>query len=172
MKVSDLKFNKRNPRYIKDYRYEKLKIQIEEFPKMLQLRPIIYNPENMEILGGNMRLRALIDLGYTKISNKWTKPANELTEEEKERFIIVDNIGFGEFDYQIINDDWDTERLNHWGLEGFETSKVDPPKEVTIKPYNKTYILLSFPPDQFEKIESIIKKITKLKGVEYEQASN
>ena len=101
MKISELVLNDENPRYIKDERYQKLKQSISEFPKMLELRPIIYNPENKEVLGGNMRLRALIDLKYKEIPEKWVKPADQLTEEEKQRFIIVDNIGFGEWDWDI-----------------------------------------------------------------------
>lgn len=117
MKITDLKLNENNPRYIKTERFEKLKQSIKEFPKMLELRPIIYDPDTMNVLGGNMRLRALLELDYQTIPKNWTKPATELTEEEKERFIVVDNIGFGEWDYDILANKWDNEILINWGVE-------------------------------------------------------
>lgn len=122
MKINKLSQNEINPRYIEDERFEKLKQSISEFPKMLELRPIIYDPNTMQILGGNMRYRALVALGYKDIPNTWLKSAADLSEEEKRRFIIEDNVGFGEWDWEIIQEKWDVREVENWGVEipGFE----------------------------------------------------
>lgn len=117
MKLSKLKYQKGNPRIIKDERFKKLKKSIEEFPKMLELRPMIYNPETMEVMGGNMRLKALRELEYKDIPDNWIKSAESLTEDERKRFIIVDNVGFGEWDYEALANEWDENELCDWGLE-------------------------------------------------------
>jgi DNA modification methylase len=116
MKISEIKLNKKNPRLIKDYKFEKLKKSITEFPKMLELRPIIIDNDNI-ILGGNMRYQALKDLGYKELPDNWVKKSSELSEEEKQRFIIADNVGFGDWDWDIIANEWDTELLADWGLD-------------------------------------------------------
>lgn len=116
MKISEIKLNKKNPRLIKDYKFEKLKKSITEFPKMLELRPIIIDNDNI-ILGGNMRYQALKDLGYKELPDNWVKKSSELSEEEKQRFIIADNVGFGDWDWDIIANEWDTELIADWGLD-------------------------------------------------------
>lgn len=116
MKINEIKLNKKNPRIIKDYKFEKLKKSITEFPKMLELRPIIIDNDNI-ILGGNMRYQALKDLGYKELPDNWVKKSSELTVEEKQRFIMVDNISYGDFDWDIIANEWDTEILADWGLD-------------------------------------------------------
>jgi len=116
MKLKDIKPNPHNPRVLRDDKFAKLKQSISEFPKMLSLRPMVIDENNM-ILGGNMRLRALQDLGYTEIDDAWVKRSSDLTEEEKQRFIIADNIAFGEWDWDTLANDWDAEQLSDWGLE-------------------------------------------------------
>lgn len=117
MKINEIKLNKSNPRLIKGDKFEKLKKSITEFPKMLELRPIIIDNDNI-ILGGNMRYQALKDLGYKELPDNWVKKSSELSEEEKQRFIIADNVGFGDWDWDIIANEWDTEILADWGLDG------------------------------------------------------
>ncbi|NBW22264.1 MAG: hypothetical protein EBR82_81365, partial [Caulobacteraceae bacterium] len=114
------------PRVLRDDKFAKLKQSISEFPKMLSLRPMVIDENNM-ILGGNMRLRALQDLGYTEIDDAWVKRSSDLTEEEKQRFIIADNVAFGEWDWDTLANDWDAEQLSDWGLEvkGFETGEYE-----------------------------------------------
>jgi len=118
MKLTEIKSNPNNPRVIKDHRFENLKKSITEFPKMMELRPIVINADNI-ILGGNMRFKALKDLGYKEVPDEWVKQASDLTEEETRRFIIADNVGFGEHDWDMLANDWDTQELEDWGLEGF-----------------------------------------------------
>jgi len=116
MKLKDIKLNKNNPRIIKDDKFNKLKKSISEFPKMLELRPMVLDEDNV-VLGGNMRLQALKDLQYTEIPDNWVKYAKDLSDEEKQRFIISDNIGFGDWDWDIIANEWDSELLLDWGLD-------------------------------------------------------
>lgn len=116
IKISELKKNPNNPRILKDAKFEKLKNSIKEFPKMMELRPIVIDNNNI-VLGGNMRLEALKALEYKLIPNTWVKKASELTEDEKQRFIIADNVGFGEWDWDILANEWDVEQLEEWGLD-------------------------------------------------------
>lgn len=116
MKLSDIKMNPSNPRVIKDERFEKLKNSISEFPAMLALRPLVINSDSV-VLGGNMRLKALKELGYKDIPDEWVKRADALTDEEQRRFIIADNVGFGEHDWAMLATEWDVEELSDWGLD-------------------------------------------------------
>lgn len=126
MKLSEIKPNPNNPRVLRDERFAKLKQSIEEFPKMLALRPMVIDNDGV-ILGGNMRYRVLQDLGFKEIPNDWVKRAEELTEDEKRRFIIADNVGFGDWDWDALGNDWEAEQLTDWGLEipGFDISPDD-----------------------------------------------
>lgn len=114
--LSEIKPNPENPRIIKDDKFKKLCSSIENFPKMMELRPIVVDENNM-ILGGNMRLKALQHLGFKEVSKDWIKKASELTEEEKKEFIIKDNVGFGEWDWVDLGVNWDADKLDEWGLE-------------------------------------------------------
>jgi hypothetical protein len=115
MKLKDIKPNPNNPRVLRDDKFQKLKQSITEFPKMLSLRPMVID-ENNVVLGGNMRLRALQELGFTDIDEAWVKRSSDLTEEEKKRFIIADNVAFGEWDWDTLANDWDVVDLEAWGL--------------------------------------------------------
>lgn len=116
MNLSEIHINPSNPRIIKDERFKKLVKSIDEFPKMMALRPIIIDADGM-ILGGNMRFKALKELKYKDIPDEWVKRASELTDEEKQRFIIEDNVPFGEWDWDTLANEWDAEQLTEWGLE-------------------------------------------------------
>jgi ParB-like chromosome segregation protein Spo0J len=122
MKLKDIKPNPNNPRVLRDDKFQKLKQSITEFPKMLSLRPMVID-ENNVVLGGNMRLRALQELGFNDIDEAWVKRSSDLTEEEKKRFIIADNVAFGEWDWDTLANDWDVVDLEAWGLDipQFET---------------------------------------------------
>ena len=123
MKVSQLKKNPNNPRQIRGEKLELLKKSVTEFDKMMSLRPIIVD-ENNVVLGGNMRLAAIKALGMKEIPDEWVKRADDLTEAEKREFIIKDNAGFGEWDWDEIANAWTDEPLADWGLDvpGFEAA--------------------------------------------------
>ena len=115
VKVGKIKNNPNNPRIIKDYKFNKLVKSIKEFPKMLELRPIVVD-ENNVILGGNMRYKAAVKAGLTEV---YVIQADELTEEQKKEFIIKDNSNFGEWDWDSLANDWEQQELQDWGLDGF-----------------------------------------------------
>jgi ParB-like chromosome segregation protein Spo0J len=115
--INKIKPNPKNPRTIKDERFEKLKKSIQDFPDMLNKRPLVCFTDTdgkFVVLGGNMRLKAAKDLGLKELP---IILADEWTEEQKAKFLIKDNVGFGEWDWNELNTDWDTEQLNEWGLE-------------------------------------------------------
>ena len=116
VKLSAIKPNPSNPRLIKDEKFEKLKQSITDFPQMMELRPMIVDESNT-LLGGNMRFKALQDLGYKEVPDNWIKKASELTEEQKKEFIIKDNVGFGEWEWKQLANEWDVEQLTEWGLD-------------------------------------------------------
>lgn len=116
MKLSKIKSNQNNPRIIKDDKFKKLCQSIKDLPKMMELRPIIVD-ENFIVQGGNMRLKALNELGYKDIPETWVKQANDFTEDELKEFIIKDNVGFGEWDWDDLANNWEVEKLQDWGLD-------------------------------------------------------
>lgn len=115
MKVSikDIKPNPNNPRLVKDDKFKKLVQSIKDFPQMLEIRPIVVN-KDMIVLGGNMRLKACKEARLTEIP---IIKAEDLTEEQQREFIIKDNVGYGEWDWELIANEWDTQKLNEWGLD-------------------------------------------------------
>lgn len=121
VKVGDIKGNPNNPRIIKDDKFHKLVQSIKDFPKMLELRPVILN-KDMIILGGNMRWKAAKEAGIKEIP---VMIADELSEKEQREFIIKDNLGYGEWDWEMLANEWETEELNDWGLDvpSFDTAK-------------------------------------------------
>jgi hypothetical protein len=112
VKIQEVKANPNNPRIIKDDKFAKLVKSINEFPQMLNLRPIVVN-DDMVVLGGNMRLKACKEAGLKEIS---IIKASELTEQQQKEFIVKDNVGYGEWDWDDLANNWDAEELNDWGL--------------------------------------------------------
>jgi len=115
VKISEVKLNPNNPRLIKDDKFTKLVKSIKDFPEMLDIRPIVVNTD-MVILGGNMRFKACKEAGLKEVP---IIRAENLTEEQQREFIIKDNVGFGEWDWDLLANEWDATQLEEWGLEGF-----------------------------------------------------
>jgi len=113
VKIGKIKNNPNNPRLIKDDKFKKLVKSIKEFPEMLEIRPIVVDKDNI-VLGGNMRLRACQEAGLKEVH---IIQADKLTEKQQREFIIKDNIGFGEWDWDDLANEWDTEELEDWGLD-------------------------------------------------------
>lgn len=113
VKITEVKGNKDNPRIIKDAKFKKLVNSIKDFPEMLKIRPIVVNGE-MTVLGGNMRLKACQQAGLKEV---WIIKADNLTEEQQREFIIKDNSGFGEWDWDTLANEWDVDKLVDWGLD-------------------------------------------------------
>jgi ParB-like nuclease domain len=117
VKISEVKPNPKNPRIIKDGKFQKLVKSIQEFPDMLNKRPLIVFTDvddKYVVLGGNMRLKACKEIGLKEIP---IIVADEWTEEQKNEFLIKDNVGFGEWDWDSLANEWDAEQLNDWALE-------------------------------------------------------
>ena len=116
MKLSDLKINPGNPRLIKDEKFKKLCQSLRDFPEMMELRPIIVD-ENFIIQGGNMRYNGLVEIGYKEIPDSWVRQRKDFTPEQWREFIIKDNVGFGEWDFDMLANEWDTDLLEQWGVD-------------------------------------------------------
>jgi hypothetical protein len=113
IKLSAIKQNPNNPRSINKDKFAKLVKSIEEFPRMLELRPLVLNNDNM-VLGGNMRLKACKHIGLTEVPVVY---ADDLTEEEQRQFIIKDNVGYGAWDWDLLANEWANTDLADWGLD-------------------------------------------------------
>jgi hypothetical protein len=160
MKLKDIKPNPNNPRVLRDDKFQKLKQSITEFPKMLALRPMVID-ENNVVLGGNMRLRALQELGFTDVEEAWVKRSSDLTEDEKKRFIIADNIAFGEWDWDTLANDWEVVDLEAWGLEIPQFNNEPSGKDLIEEEKNKpaTMKITFESPEQLQKAEIDIQEI-------------
>jgi site-specific DNA-methyltransferase (adenine-specific) len=112
-KLSEIKPNPNNPRVIKDHKFAQLVKSIQDFPEMLQIRPIVVNAE-MVVLGGNMRLKACKEAGLKEVPVIF---ADSLTEEQQKEFIIRDNISGGEWNWDQLANEWDADELSEWGLD-------------------------------------------------------
>ena len=113
VKIGLIKSNPNNPRVIKDDKFKKLVKSIQDFPQMLEIRPIVVN-QDMIVLGGNMRLKACQEAGLKEVH---IIKAEELTEDQQRQFIIKDNAGFGEWDWEMLANEWDENDLSEWGLD-------------------------------------------------------
>jgi hypothetical protein len=119
--ITKIKSNPNNPRVIKDEKFKKLVQSIKEFPKMLSIRPIVVN-EEMIVLGGNMRLKACIEAG---LKNVPVIKITDMTIEEQNEFIIKDNVGFGEWNWDNLANEWDSQTLSDWGLDVWVNNDIE-----------------------------------------------
>jgi hypothetical protein len=154
VKITQIRPNENNPRFIKDHKFKKLVTSIKEFPEMLKLRPIVVN-NDMVVLGGNMRLKACKEAGLKEV---WILKAEELTEAQQREFIVKDNVGFGEWDWDLLANEWDTELLEDWGLDLLIEDKIDKmedddeielPQSVQLEP-PKEYIIIMAEPNSVD----------------------
>ena len=122
--ISKIKVNPSNPRLIKDDKFDKLVQSIKDFPQMLKIRPIVVNSD-MIVLGGNMRLQACKEAGLKEV---YIIKADDLTEKQQQEFIIKDNVGFGQWDWDILANEWEKEELTEWGLDTPDDWIVDEPE--------------------------------------------
>jgi ParB-like chromosome segregation protein Spo0J len=130
MLINEIKPNPNNPRIIKDIKFKQLVKSIQDFPQMLELRPIVIDENNM-VLGGNMRLKACIEAGITDVP---VIHAKNLSEEKKKEFIVKDNVGYGEWDWDALANEWNIEELDNWGLDipAFANNDIEQPKDNAI----------------------------------------
>ena len=165
--ISSITENAANPRTINKHKFQKLVNSVKQFPEMLSLRPIVVNKDNV-ILGGNMRYKACKELGLKEV---YIIQAADLDDKQAQEFIIKDNVGFGEWDWDILANDWDTDLLEDWGLELNiddaiddleEDDDIELPQSVQLEP-PKEYILIMAEPNSVDWEE--LKETLKLKMV-------
>jgi hypothetical protein len=172
IKIAKLKGNPSNPRVLRDEKFAKLKASIEAFPDMLQKRPIVAVTDKdgkYMVLGGNMRLKACADLGMKEVP---VILADEWTEEQRREFIIKDNVGFGEWDWDQLANEWDAGKLEAWGLdvdrdidasEEGDDIKVD--KSLQVLPKHEYIIVYAdAESDEWEELKSLLKCKTVRQG--------
>jgi hypothetical protein len=163
--INEVKPNPKNPRQIKDDKFRKLVKSIQEFPDMLNKRPLIVFTDvdnKYVVLGGNMRLKACKEVGIKEIP---IIVADEWTEEQKNEFLIKDNVGFGEWDWDSLANEWDVEKLEDWGLNipNYETNEVDysgKNQEIDVDLYdNEMIIKLKYSEDDYNLVREQLSKI-------------
>jgi len=167
MKISKIKSNPNNPRIIKDEKFKKLVASIESFPEMMAKRPLVCVTDvdgKLFPLGGNMRLKAIQELGYKDIPDSWVERADEWTEEQRKEFVIKDNVGYGEWDWDDLANNWDAEKLSEWGLEipnfNTEVDYSDKNKEIDISSFeNQMTIKLTYTEEEYQIVINHLKTI-------------
>ena len=161
--IQEIRNNENNPRIIKDYKFKQLVKSIKEFPEMLKLRPIVVNSE-MVVLGGNMRLKACKEAGLKEVP---IIRAENLTEEQQREFIIKDNVGFGEWDWDLLANEWNSVDLENWGLDSWQNmDDIETSDEFTLpdgdkEPFQQMTFTLAD-----EQAEQIKNAIADIKGTE------
>ena len=159
MLINEIKPNPNNPRIIKDHKFKQLVKSIQDFPQMLELRPIVIDENNM-VLGGNMRLKACIEAGITDVP---VIHANNLSEEKKKEFIVKDNVGYGEWDWDDLANNWDVEELTQWGLDipNFDTEGFsDKNKELSLDDVTDSMtITLKYTEDEYHIVKDALLKL-------------
>ena len=165
--ITDIKPNPKNPRVIKDDKFAKLVQSLKDFPEMLEKRPLVCFTDTdgkLVVLGGNMRLKAAKEIGLKKLP---VMLADDWTEEQKAQFLIKDNVGFGEWNWQELQADWDVEQLGDWGLDipnfsaGIdETDYSDKNKEIDIDDLDTEMVLkLKYNEEEYELVKEQLSKI-------------
>lgn len=163
--ISLILSNPNNPRIIKDHKFDKLVKSIKEFPQMLEKRPVVVD-EEMMVLGGNMRLKACREAGIKKV---WIDVADGWTDKQKKEFTIKDNVGFGEWDWDILANDWETKSINDWGLDIWQPEQevdysvlddINLDEEIdSMYQQTKKSIILEYSAEGFEPIKALYDKL-------------
>ena len=170
VKISEIKTNPNNPRLIKDDKFKKLVQSIKDFPQMLEIRPIVVNAD-MVVLGGNMRLKACKEAGLKEIP---VIIAEGLTEQQQKEFLIKDNVSGGEWDWDMLANEWNAEELDAWGVDipdlkniddSEEGDEIEIAKSLQVVP-KKEYILIMADEnsDEWKELQMIFKCTTVRQG--------
>ena len=169
VKISKVIPNENNPRFIKDNKFKKLVQSIKDFPEMLKLRPIVVN-KDMVVLGGNMRLKACAEAGLKEV---YILKADNLTEQQEREFIVKDNVGFGEWDWDALGNEWNSVQLEDWGMDNWqnmddiETSDDFSLPDGDKEPFQQqTYTLADEQAEQIKNAIADVKKTEEYKYVE------
>ena len=168
IKIDFIKVNPNNPRLIKDDKFKKLVKSIKEFLEMLNIRPIVVN-KDMIVLGGNMRLKACKEAGLKEVP---IIIADNLTEEQQREFLIKDNVSGGEWDWEVLANEWDSEELEAWGLDlvGFDVDSDDLGTDFSLPDGDKApfqQMTFTLADEQAEQIKNAIDDIKKTEEYKY-----
>ena len=158
VKLSDIKLNPNNPRLIKDDKFKKLVQSIIDFPEMLKIRPIVVHEDKI-ILGGNMRFKACKELKHKEVS---IIKLSGLSAEKQREFLIKDNVSGGEWDWNLLANEWDEIELKEWGLDLpiFDSDYSDKNKEIDIDSLdNEMIIKLKYIEDEYNLVREQLSKI-------------
>ena len=155
--INEIFSNPNNPRIIKDFKFKKLVKSIKEFPEMLKLRPIVVNKDG-GIIGGNMRYKACKEVGLKEV---YIIKAENLSDKQIEEFIIKDNVGFGEWDWDILANGWDNEILSDWGIDNFDFYDKDyNSQEINTDDLDDSMVLkLNYTEEKYNYVKENLKKI-------------
>jgi ParB-like chromosome segregation protein Spo0J len=167
-KISEIKLNPNNPRLIKDDKFTKLVQSIKDFPEMLDIRPIVVNAD-MVILGGNMRFKACKEAGLKEVP---IIVADNLTEEQQREFLIKDNTSGGEWDFEMLANEWDVEQLDAWGLDvgGFDLDSDELSTDFSLPDGDKApfqQMTFTLADEQAEQIKNAIADIKETEEYKY-----
>jgi len=164
--ISKVRPNSENPRYIKDEKFKKLVQSLRDFPEMANVRPIVVNKE-MVVLGGNMRLKAMQEAGWKEVPVEIV----DWSEEKQREFIIKDNVGFGEWDWDELANTWNSVELEDWGLDSWQNmDDIDTTDEFTLpsgdkEPFQQMTFTLA--DEQAEQIKNAIADIKQTEEYKY-----
>jgi len=170
--ITEIKPNPKNPRVIKDEKFAKLVQSLKDFPEMLEKRPLICFTDTdgkMVVLGGNMRLKAAKEIGLKKLP---VMLADDWNEEQKQQFLIKDNVGFGEWNWEELQADWDVEQLSDWGLDtpGFDVNSDEMGTDFTLPDGDKApfqQMTFTLADEQAEQIKNAIADIKATEEYKY-----
>ena len=174
VKITEVRYNDKNPRVIRDDKFAKLKRSIIEFPEMLEKRPLVCvtrDDGKLMVLGGNMRLKALNDIGAAEVP---VILADDWTEEQRARFLIADNVGFGEWDWDELANEWDVKSLSEWGLDapGFDVNADELGTEFSLPNGDKSpfqQMTFTLADEQAEQIKNAIADIKQTEEYKYSE---
>jgi hypothetical protein len=168
VKIAEVKPNPNNPRLIKDDKFRKLVKSIQEFPDMLNVRPIVVN-KDMVVLGGNMRLKAIKEAGHTEVAIEIV----DWTEDQQKQFIVKDNASFGEWDWSDLANNWDSEELTDWGVDVIGFSNVeDLGEDFSLPNGDKSpfqQMTFTLADEQAEQIKNAIEEIKRTEEYKYSE---
>ena len=167
VKISDIKSNPSNPRIIKDDKFKKLVESIKGFPEMANVRPIVVNTD-MIVLGGNMRLKAMKEAGWKDAPIQIV----DWDEQKQKEFIVKDNVGFGEWDWGDLANNWDVEDLTDWGLNipGFDLNAGELSEEFSLPSGDKSpfqQMTFTLADEQAEQLKNAIEEIKRTEEYKY-----
>ena len=166
VKIYKIKGNPKNPRIIKNDKFKKLVKSIQEFPEMLEKRPIVVD-EDMMVLGGNMRLKASKKAGLKEV---WIDIATGWSQEQKDEFIVKDNVGFGDWEYDMLANEWDSVQLSEWGLDVWQNEDdLEEPDFNELTEDNKKESVIKITFKNEKDLEDAEKEIAKIVN-EYDKA--